>query len=859
MNITSYHSFLDEVSVFVYIMVLLAWIPWSIFAAFFFGVLFLIVLEVTIIYCLFFRNSANNNNSSSVPSVDPYTFPQQLYELITEKLDENSSEGTVILNLFLQFWFRENRYDVTTLSSVAERINSELKDLLVTPLGRIFSSLKIHDIELGSESPTISRISLQRVAVNKELRTLNNFVFEFDISYEGGFYMAIHALMKFNSNTAFVSIKVVKCVGRVRVEFTRIPYTYWCMSFVSPPELELLVESRLEGHSVPQLNRIISIQLKKRINRKFVMPFYKIRSKPFLPTHNLINRKEEPGGIVPSGKLHITVLTLSRIANREGTISCTLFTDYSRWIEDVQSTTNHMYILQIFKRSNKDIMSNESRKLSTGSLLIDRQQDGIRQRLKSMTGLEEHSGMEDIVRRRSFADTTGLLQKLNADNVNRSEMEDVINIHHTKRFSYGELMSCNEQFKFIIGPAVRYLNILVWNHVNDGQSEILIGYVSIPLTNLINSGIGRKRKIFYLNAPNNQLSKNHNYASLATHPGFNPSLCFGDITLGVKFTSFSVGTPSLSSNESTPVSLSPTKNVKPTILFEATAGLDIDSELIPNIHEFYKIIISSQMRCEFCQKKIWFKEASRCLKCGLICHRKCVAKCEKSSDCRGILADYAVSEEESIEIATPAVIINPEIIMTDPDNSASSSLSKNKLSTFLANVKGIRRSGSASNLSPLLGLDSTVGQIHSLPPTPNHSPSPSRKSSFVGDLQLFANEEAADEVEKALNYLIEMPQSEQFLESVKSSGKKLCVNLSPERREKRINEMITKIKTAIDNENIKYYNLEEQKKQTSNTDQLTKLSFEMGKCEERLQALTNMLLHCCSGLQNSQDMSKTPI
>lgn len=56
------------------------------------------------------------------------------------------------------------------------------------------------------------------------------------------------------------------------------------------------------------------------------MPFYKIRSKPFLPTHNLINRKEEPGGIVPSGKLHITVLTLSRIANREGTISCTLFT-----------------------------------------------------------------------------------------------------------------------------------------------------------------------------------------------------------------------------------------------------------------------------------------------------------------------------------------------------------------------------------------------------------------------------------------------------------------------------------------------------------------------------------------------------
>lgn len=63
-------------------------------------------------------------------------------------------------------------------------------------------------------------------------------------------------------------------------------------------------------------------------------------------------------------------------------------------------------------------------------------------------------------------------------------------------------MSCDEQFKFIIGPSVRYLNILVWNFMNDGQSQNLIGYVSIPLTNLTNSEIGRKRRIFYLNSPN---------------------------------------------------------------------------------------------------------------------------------------------------------------------------------------------------------------------------------------------------------------------------------------------------------------------------------------------------------------------
>ena len=54
------------------------------------------------------------------------------------------------------------------------------------------------------------------------------------------------------------------------------------------------------------------------------MPFYKIRSKPFLPTHNLINIKDDIGEIIPHGKLHITVLSLSRIAKREGEISCML-------------------------------------------------------------------------------------------------------------------------------------------------------------------------------------------------------------------------------------------------------------------------------------------------------------------------------------------------------------------------------------------------------------------------------------------------------------------------------------------------------------------------------------------------------
>lgn len=60
-------------------------------------------------------------------------------------------------------------------------------------------------------------------------------------------------------------------------------------------------------------------------------------------------------------------------------------------------------------------------------------------------------------------------------------------------------------------------------------------------------------------------------------------------------------------------------------------------------------------------------------------------------------------------------------------------------------------------------------------------------------MKLFANEEEENEVEKALSYLLTMPKNEQFLESIKSSGKKLCMDLSPENREIRINEMVSSI------------------------------------------------------------------
>ena len=61
----------------------------------------------------------------------------------------------------------------------------------------------------------------------------------------------------------------------------------------------------------------------------------------------------------------------------------------------------------------------------------------------------------------------------------------------------------------------------------------------------------------------------------------------------------------------------------------------------------------------------------------------------------------------------------------------------------------------------------------------------------MNDVKLFESEAMEDEIEKALNHLTTLPQSEQFLESVKTSGKKLCMDLPPNERETRINGMVS--------------------------------------------------------------------
>lgn len=73
-----------------------------------------------------------------------------------------------------------------------------------------------------------------------------------------------------------------RVTGKARLQFTRVPYTHWSLSFYSEPILELEVQTQFHGRQLQsQVVNIIINQIRKAVRRKHTLPHYKMRYKPF--------------------------------------------------------------------------------------------------------------------------------------------------------------------------------------------------------------------------------------------------------------------------------------------------------------------------------------------------------------------------------------------------------------------------------------------------------------------------------------------------------------------------------------------------------------------------------------------------
>lgn len=195
----------------------------------------------------------------------------------TPSLVESTEETLYWLNSICFFLFRELRDTALVRHWVTRKIKVEFEELLQTKVtGKVLEGLSLRDVSLGDVVPIFKNIKLLRPVTCTEDGCPEELDFEVDVEYSGGFHLAIDADLVFGKS-AYLFVKISKMEGRVRLVFTRLPFTHWSFTFVDEPLIDFEVKSQFEGRPLPQLASIIVNQFKKVIRRKHTLPNYKIR------------------------------------------------------------------------------------------------------------------------------------------------------------------------------------------------------------------------------------------------------------------------------------------------------------------------------------------------------------------------------------------------------------------------------------------------------------------------------------------------------------------------------------------------------------------------------------------------------
>ncbi|XP_053165454.1 PDZ domain-containing protein 8 [Hemicordylus capensis] len=276
---------------------------------------------------------------------------------------ESTEETLYWLNAICLFLFRELRDTSLVRHWVTRKIKVEFEELLQTKVtGKVLEGLSLRDVSFGDVVPLFKNIKLLRPVTCTEEGCPEELDFEVDLEYSGGFHLAIDADLVFGKS-AYLFVKISRMEGRVRLVFTRLPFTHWSFTFVDEPLMDFEVKSQFEGRPLPQLASIIVNQFKKVIRRKHTLPHYKIRFKPFFPFQVVPREEYRDWNLnikdfsLTEGRLKVSLIECSRLLilgsyERQITIHCTFELSDKVW-EEKQRT--YIRMAELIKGSSPSV------------------------------------------------------------------------------------------------------------------------------------------------------------------------------------------------------------------------------------------------------------------------------------------------------------------------------------------------------------------------------------------------------------------------------------------------------------------------------------------------------------------------
>ncbi|XP_030058498.1 PDZ domain-containing protein 8 isoform X2 [Microcaecilia unicolor] len=373
----------------------------------------------------------------------------------------------------------------------------------------------------------------------------------------------------------------------------------------------------------------------------------------------------------------------------------------------------------------------------------------------------------------------------------------------------------------------RYLNVALWCRDPFKMGGLIcLGHVSIKLEEIALECLATSSMEYFttfrLNAPEPKATANRTaLRSLSTHKGFNEKFCYGDITLNFRY---------LIEGES--------ENSSVLMEKEKESNLPEDDPMFPkeetsvaqmvfteSKHNFQDTQFQNPTWCDHCKKKVWTKAASQCMLCAYVCHKKCQDKClSENPFC--VVAERRLDAESKASV-NKATGITRHIINT---------------SSRLLNLRQVPKARQAE-----LGVDLVE-------PSPKHTPNTSDNES--SDTEMSGSSSPSKRAAGGGTKLVrkEGGLDDSVFIAVKEIGRDLYRDLPTDERFQKLELMLDKLQSEIDQELEHNNNLVREERETTDARKKTLLSAALSKSGERLQALTLLMIHYRAGIEDLESL-----
>ncbi|KAH7970036.1 hypothetical protein HPB52_023925 [Rhipicephalus sanguineus] len=586
----------------------------------------------------------------------PIHLPQKLLRLVQPGNWSKQRGFLIVANLLAQFLFREWKDSIFLRRLLLSAISKGLQDAQRGAAGKIFERIQEVDIFIS-------------------------------LDYAGGVTLAVDAELIIGG-VASLAVKVNHFSAKSRLQFSRKPYTHWSFAFYEEPKILISVESSLQGQSFPQIANIISSTIKRTLRIKHTIPSYKIRIKPFVLLPDLRIAAPLQEKISQSGKLEITVVECSRLVLCEGSFQlyCMVSIEDSQWInvDNIVGTSWIPIELEINKERGQatgvelkegdivvSIKGTDVTEIKQAYKLLAKHGEKITMKVERKSEFKWHkqaaqeqkgqahkpgeqsatahgtSAIEDTKTKNTIVTTkTTLASLLGTQKVKKIGDSEEIQARAKSKNQPLErtqfVLSTRDpvfldKFTFDIKNNLKYINIGIFSKgqiislhgMKNRPSDTMLAYNSIPLTYVLDecqkTTQGFFGPVIKLLCPEfQQLPKD--LVKYSTLNGFDPRLCYGDITLHFVFK----GEYKFKGGPQQDV-----EEMHDLMGLESSWSSSMKTQATKNLaHHFEDVTLKKIIVCKYCDNRIWLGYGCRCKECNMIVHTKCRPLAQQKTLCK---------------------------------------------------------------------------------------------------------------------------------------------------------------------------------------------------------------------------------